>query len=76
VGQAFLPAAAIPRAIPLSDPNAQLWLDRAAELLKNGHGGVSGAEDVAFATSMMTALYGPESPLAFGESLLLKHLTE
>jgi hypothetical protein len=39
-----------------------MWLDRAAELLKNGYGAVSGAPGVAFATSMMATLYGPESP--------------
>ena len=42
--------------------NSNLWLKQAEEMLQKGSGPAAGAEAVHFATSMLTALYGPESP--------------
>lgn len=42
--------------------NSRLWIERAEQLFQNGTGVVHGSEGVQLATSMMTALYGAESP--------------
>ena len=43
--------------------NSDLWLKRAEEIDRNAQDGtLIGSEAVQFATPMLTALYGPESP--------------